>query len=92
MRSIPDFDEAKLRLGWVLALDDSRDKAREQLEVVAAQATRKRSLNLAHMFLGSLHERAKRPADAAREYEGGARCVAVPVIAHCADANCGRRW
>ena len=70
----PDFDEAKLRLGWVLALDDSRDKAREQLEVVAAQATRSDLSYLAHMFLGSLHERAKRPADAAREYEA-ARAV-----------------
>jgi tetratricopeptide (TPR) repeat protein len=71
----PEFYEAKLRLGWVLALDDSRDKAREQLEVVAAQATRSDLAYLAHMFLGSLHERARRPADAAGEYEA-ARAVA----------------
>jgi hypothetical protein len=70
----PEFYEAKLRLGWVLALDDSRDKAREQLEVVAAHATRSDLSYLAHMFLGSLHERATRPADAAREYEA-ARAV-----------------
>ena len=70
----PSFYEARLRLGWVLALNDSLDNAREQLEVVAAQATRPDLSYLAHMFLGSLHERAKRPADATREYEA-ARAV-----------------
>ena len=70
----PDLHEARLRLGWVLALDDSGDKALGHLEAVAAQATRRDLLYLAHMFLGSVHERAKRPVDAVREYEA-ARAV-----------------
>jgi hypothetical protein len=72
--SHPEFYEARLRLGWVLALNDSVDNAREQLEVVAARAERTDLAYLAHMFLGSLHERARRPVDAAREYEA-ARAV-----------------
>ena len=72
----PEFDEARLRLGWVLALNDSVDNAREQLEMVAARATRPDLAYLAHMFLGALHERARRPADAAREYEA-ARAVSA---------------
>jgi hypothetical protein len=70
----PEFYEARLRLGWVLALNDSADNAREQLEVVAARAERTDLAYLAHMFLGSLHERTRRPVDAAREYEA-ARAV-----------------
>ena len=65
----PEFYEARLRLGVVLAFNDSVDNAREQLEVVAARAERADLAYLAHMFLASLHERARRPADAAREYE-----------------------
>jgi hypothetical protein len=65
----PDFLEARLRLGWVLTLNDSLPAAREQLEVVAAQATNSDLSYLAHMFLGALHERADHPADAGREYE-----------------------
>jgi hypothetical protein len=65
----PEFYEARLRLGWVLTLNDSLDSAREQLEVVAARAARTDLAYLAHLFLGSLHERARRPADATREYE-----------------------
>ena len=65
----PDFLEARLRLGWVLTLNDSLQAAREQLEIVAAQAMNTDVSYLAHMFLAALHERADRPADAAREYE-----------------------
>jgi hypothetical protein len=70
----PSFYEGRLRLGWVLALNDSLENAREQLEAVAAQATRPDLAYLAHMFLGSLNEREKRPADATREY-AAARAV-----------------
>jgi tetratricopeptide (TPR) repeat protein len=66
----PEFYEARLRLGWVLTLNDSLDNAREQLELVAAHAPHSDLSYLAHMFLGSLHERARRPAEAARAYEG----------------------
>jgi tetratricopeptide (TPR) repeat protein len=67
----PEFYEARLRLGWVLTLNDSLDNAREQLELVAARAPTHSDLSyIAHMFLGSLHERAKRPAEAVRAYEG----------------------
>jgi hypothetical protein len=65
----PEFAEARLRFGWVLALNDSVDSAREQLQIVASRAAHYDVSYLAHMFLGSLHERARRPADAAREYE-----------------------
>jgi hypothetical protein len=71
----PDFVEARLRLGWVLTRNNSPQNAREQLEIVAARATRADVLYLAHMFLASLHERANRAADAEREYEP-ARAVA----------------
>ena len=65
----PDFYEARLRLGWVLALNDSLDNGREQLEMVASRAPRADLSYLAHLFLGSLDERANRPAEAARAYE-----------------------
>jgi hypothetical protein len=65
----PDFMEARLRLGWVLTVNDSSHAAREQLESVAAQATNADVSYLAHMFLAALHERDDHPADAAREYE-----------------------
>jgi len=71
----PDFLEARLRLGWVLTLNDSPQPAREQLEIVAAQAARADLSYLAHMFLASLHERTDRPADAAREYEAARRAA-----------------
>jgi hypothetical protein len=71
----PDFLEAQLRLGWVLDLNNSPQRAREQLEAVVARATRADLLYLAHLFLGSLHERANRLGEAAREYEA-ARAVA----------------
>ena len=70
----PEFSEARLRLGWVLALNDSVDSAREQLEIVASRAAHYDVSYLAHMFLGSLHERAHRPGEAEREYEA-ARAV-----------------
>ena len=70
----PEFPEARLRLGWTLALNDSVDSAREQLEIVASRAAHYDVWYLAHMFLGSLHERSGRPADATREYEA-ARAV-----------------
>jgi hypothetical protein len=65
----PDFLEARLRLGWVLTLNDSLPAAREQLDMVAARATNADVSYLAHMFLAALHERADHPAEAAREYE-----------------------
>jgi len=65
----PDFLAARLRLGWVLTLDDSLNAAREQLEIVAARTTNTDLSYLAHMFLAALHERADHPAQAAREYE-----------------------
>jgi hypothetical protein len=68
----PDFLEARLRLGWVLHAGnstDSQERSREQLEYVVAQAARRDLLYLAHLFLGSVHERANRLSEAAREYE-----------------------
>jgi hypothetical protein len=65
----PDFLEARLRLGWVLTLNDSLPAAREQLEMVAARTSNTDLSYLAHMFLAALHERADHPAEAAREYE-----------------------
>jgi len=69
LSSHPDFLEARLRLGWVLTLNDSLPAAREQLEMVAAQATNTDLSYLAHMFLAALHERSDHPAEAGREYE-----------------------
>jgi hypothetical protein len=65
----PDFLEARLRLGWVLTLNDSLSAARQQLEIVSVRATNSDVAYLAHMFLAALHERADHPAEAAREYE-----------------------
>jgi hypothetical protein len=69
LSGFPDFIEARLRLGWVLTLNDSPQAAREQLEMVAARATNAHVLYLAHLFLAAWHERVDHPADAAREYE-----------------------
>jgi tetratricopeptide (TPR) repeat protein len=71
----PDFFEARLRLGRILTLNAALQSAREQLEIVAARATSTDVVYLAHMFLASVHERARRDADAEREYEA-ARAVA----------------
>ena len=71
----PDFFEARLRLGRLLTSIGALQKAREELEIVAARATSTDVAYLAHMFLASVHERAKRDADAEREYEA-ARAVA----------------
>jgi hypothetical protein len=69
LSGFPDFLEARLRLGWVLTLNDSPRAAREQLEIVAARATNVDVLYLAHLFLAASHERADHPGDAAREYD-----------------------
>ena len=71
----PDFFEARLRLGRILMLNGASKNAREELEIVAARATGTDVVYLAHMFLASLHERAKHDADTEREYEA-ARAVA----------------
>ena len=76
----PDFLEARLRLGWVLHAASSRDsqeRSRELLEDVAARTERPDLLYLGHLFLGSVHERANRPSEAAREYE--AALAAMPM-------------
>ena len=67
----PDFLEARLRLGWVLKGRDGQPQERslEQLEDVVARAARPELLYLGHLFLGSVHERANRLSEAAREYE-----------------------
>ena len=72
----PDFLEARLRLGWVLKGRDGQpqERSREQLEDVVARAARPDLLYLGHLFLGSVHERANRLSEAAREYEA-ARAV-----------------
>jgi hypothetical protein len=61
--------EAHLRLGWVLFLNNSATHAREQLDEVAARASRADLQYLAHLFIGALAERDSRPEDAAREYD-----------------------
>src|SRR5262249_23912418 len=65
----PDFLEARLRHGWVSHLDGSQQAAREQLDIVAAQASRAELLYLAHLFLGALHEKGTRLDEAIRHYE-----------------------
>jgi hypothetical protein len=68
----PDFLEARLRLGWVLSSasrPETQERSREQLEEVVARAARPELLYLGHLFLGSVHERANRLSEAAREYE-----------------------
>lgn len=65
----PAYLEARLRLGWTLVLSDSRRSARDQLDYVAARATRADLRYLAHLFLAAVAEREKRVDDAVREYE-----------------------
>jgi hypothetical protein len=74
LASHPDFLEARLRLGWVLHLNNSRG-SREQLEEVTGRASKGDMQYLAHLFLGAVHERSNRLSDAAREY-AAARAVA----------------
>ena len=66
----PDFLEARLRLGWALVRDHQpQERGRELLEDVVARTARPDLLYLGHLFLASVHERANRLSEAAREYE-----------------------
>ena len=65
----PGFLEARLRLGWALLLNHSSQRARDQLEQVAARAARADVRYLAHLFLAAVDEREQRLDEAAREYE-----------------------
>ena len=65
----PQYLEARLRLGWVLFLNNSAGPARQQLEGVRARATRDDLRYLAHLFLGAIDEHDHRIDDAVREYE-----------------------
>jgi hypothetical protein len=65
----PDFLEARLRLGWVSYLNDSPQVAREELEAVAARASRAEVRYLADLFLGALEEKGHRFDEATRHYD-----------------------
>ena len=79
----PDFFEARLRFSRQL----NDQNAREQLDIIVAQATSPDVLYLAHMFLARLHERANRTGDAERDVRSGARGRALSVSAHRAHSN-----
>lgn len=69
----PRLVEARLRLGRVLDLEGRADVARGELERAWQEAGTGYEKYLAALFLGSLHERSRRFADASAAYRAAIR-------------------
>ena len=72
LKSAPDRDDIRLRLGWVSLQLDRRDEARRELEAVVRDARTRPTRYLALLFLGRVHEKSDKLADAAECYRRAA--------------------
>jgi tetratricopeptide (TPR) repeat protein len=83
----PGLEEARLHLGRVRFRLDQQKPALAALQAVVAKGRDPGRLYLAHLFLGRVHEAARRPAEAEREYRAalaldpGAQSAAM-ALAH----------
>lgn len=72
LRSAPDRDDIRLRLGWVFLQLDRRKEAQRELEAVVGSAGARSTRYLASLFLGRVHEKSNRLGDAAECYRRAA--------------------
>ena len=64
----PSSVSARLRLGWVLAINNSHNRARAHLELVVGVAASAEQRYLAHLILGGLAEQDGQPGRALEAY------------------------
>jgi len=72
LKSAPERDDIRLRLGWVSLQLDRRGEARRELEAVVRDARTRPTRYLALLFLGRVHEKSDKLADAAECYRRAA--------------------
>jgi tetratricopeptide (TPR) repeat protein len=72
LKSAPDREDIRLRLGWVLLQLDRHKEARGELEAVVRSTSARSTRYLALLFLGRVHEKTNRLGDAADCYRRAA--------------------